>query len=1012
MYKNLQVFFFALMCLVYSAQGQNTIDNPFFERVPYSGAFGLTDWTAGWANFDPQNTVYPATNVTVNAGDITTNTVWSASDSPVNGAASFTDSYLQDPFFEPVTFVGAFGPVDWTAGWSNFNPQNTVYPVTNVTINAGDITTNTTWTSNNVYKLNGFVYVKSGATLTIQAGTIIRGDKNNKGALIIERGGKINAVGTATNPIVFTSNLAAGSRDYGDWGGIIICGRAKNNQGNDVLMEGGVNAYYGGQDDNDNSGTMKYVRIEYSGVAFSPNNEINGLTMGSVGRGTTLSHIQVSYCGDDSFEWFGGTVNAKYLIALASWDDCFDTDFGYTGKVQFAVSLRDPNAADVSSSNAFESDNDATGSNNNPRTRPIFSNVSVFGPKATPGTSIHSDYRRAMHLRRNTETSIFNSIFAGFPTGLFIDGTNTQANATNNVMRIKNTYLSGMQNNFNSTFEQTYFNDATRNNQTFGTYGNHSALLITDPFNLTNPNFLPTKKVYLLNGWVYVKNNATLTIQPGTIIRGDKTNKGSIIVERGSKLIAEGNVNEPIVFTSNQPVGSRAPGDWGGIILCGNATINVPGGTATIEGGVGSIYGGGATPNDADNSGILKYVRSEYSGVAYSPNNEINGITMGGVGSGTTIEYVQVSYNGDDAFEWFGGTVNAKYLIAYANWDDDFDTDQGFSGMVQFAVSLRHPDYADVSSSNSFESDNDATGSANAPLTKPIFSNVSIFGPKATASTSIHSDYKRAMHLRRNTRCSIYNALFMGFPTGLFIDGSNTQAGATANELQIENSFMSGMGTNFASAFENTYWSTASRNNTAPYTNNTQMMIADPFNLTSPNFLPMNGSPVLNGSRWVKTINGKIEYANTALTDLNNVTVTCKNASGKIIGTAMTNTTGDYTIHAVDGVFDLTVECNKAWGGLSIADVVRLRQGIANPASLTAIQAKAGDVNPSAGISIADVVVMRQRLAGQPTPNWIAPDYVFETATVTIPPSAGPTTKNILGLCSGDVNGSFTPAAK
>ncbi|MFZ4707414.1 MAG: hypothetical protein ACOYMF_15535 [Bacteroidales bacterium] len=991
------------------------ITDPFFEHVTYSGAFGYTDWTEGWANFDPQNTVYPTTNQTISAGDITTNTTWESSASPVNNAASFADSYLSNSFFEPVTFVGAFGPVDWTAGWANFDPQNTVYPATTVTIAAGNITTNTTWTAGNTYLLNGYVYVKSGATLTIEPGTKIRGDKANKGTLIIERGGKLNAIGTAAAPIVFTSNQSVGSRAYGDWGGIIICGKAKNNQGNDVLIEGGVEAYYGGQDDDDNSGTLKYVRLEFPGIAFSPNNEINGLTMGSVGSGTTIDYIQVSYSGDDSYEWFGGTVNCKHLIAHRGWDDDFDTDFGYTGMIQFAVSLRDPAIADVSSSNGFESDNDANSSTNTPLTRPVFSNISIFGPKVTSGTTINALYKRAMHIRRNSSCSVFNSIFSGYPIGLFIDGATTEANANGDVLRIENTFFSGMVTNYESGGydEAAYFTAGGRNNQVFT---NNTDLQFTDPFNLTAPNFLPTKKVYLLNGWVYVKTGAVLTIQPGTIIRGDKANKGAIIVERGAQLIANGNVNEPIVFTSNQPVGSRAGGDWGGIILCGNA-VNNQGLNVTIEGGVTSQYGG---TNDLDNSGSLKFVRIEFPGIAFVPGSEINGLTMGSVGSGTTIDYIQVSYSGDDSFEWFGGKVNAKHLIAFKGLDDDFDTDFGFTGKIQFAVSLRAPNLADGSGSNSFESDNDAGGSANTPFTNPIFSNVSVFGPLATPSTSIDGNYKRGMHIRRNSRCSVYNSLFLGFPKGMFIDGSLSQAAADANALQIENTFLAGMTANYEYGTTGQTWTTGggqaatyfeapSRQNSWTLTN-TQMLITDPFNQTSPNFLPTTASPVLTASRWVKTIQGKVEYANTANTDLNNVIVTCKDNAGNLISQATTNATGDYSLKAVDGVFTLTVDCSKTWGGVSLGDVVLIRQVIAGT-TVTTIQQIAGDINESSTLSLTDVVAVRQKIALIDNPNWIAPNYVFEPSTVSIGAGDGVTTKNIKGLCSGDINASFTPPA-
>ncbi len=438
-----------------------------------------------------------------------------AQNSPLLSGASFTNSALNDSFFEVVNYRGAFGSSNWTQGWANFDPQNTNYPTPNVTVNGGDITSNTTWTSNNVYLLNGWVYVKSGATLTIEPGTIIRGDKTNKGALIIEKGGKLIANGTATNPIVFTSNQSAGNRDYGDWGGLIILGNAVINvAGGSATIEGGVGSTYGGTIDNDNSGIIKYVRVEFPGIAFSANNEINGITFGGVGSETEVDYVQVSYCGDDSFEWFGGTVNAKHLISFRSWDDDFDTDFGFRGKIQFAVALRDKNIADVSGSNGFESDNDGTGSTNTPITKPIFSNFTLIGPMQNLTDTIHSNFKRAMHLRRNTKLNVFNSVFSGWPVGLFIDGSASQSNATNDELRIENCVLAGMTNFFASQFERNYFTSTSRNNDTMATA---SMMMLVDPFNMTNPNFLPVNTssvkennsldaiIYSYNNNVYIK---------------------------------------------------------------------------------------------------------------------------------------------------------------------------------------------------------------------------------------------------------------------------------------------------------------------------------------------------------------------------------------------------------------------------------------------------------------------------------------------------------------------------
>jgi hypothetical protein len=221
-----------------------------------------------------------------------------------------------------------------------------------------------------------------------------------------------------------------------------------------------------------------------------------------------------------------------------------------------------------------------------------------------------------------------------------------------------------------------------------------------------NENVELPKGKYTLKGYVYINNRARLTIAAGSVIVSDTVNKGALIVEQNSRLIAEGTASEPIVFTSGKAPGQRKPGDWGGIVLLGNAPTNRTT-TPIIEGGINAVYGGSLT---ADNSGILKYVRIEFAGIAADPNSEINGLTLGGVGTGTVIENVQVSYGNDDAYEFFGGTVNCKNLIAFATADDDFDFDFGYTGRIQFAVSLRDPLFVDGGDAgNGIECDNDGT---------------------------------------------------------------------------------------------------------------------------------------------------------------------------------------------------------------------------------------------------------------------------------------------------------------
>ena len=407
----------------------------------------------------------------------------------------------QSAFFTPTSYIGAF-PVtdnttatDWTSGWSNFNPENEIYETVTLTVNT-NITTNTNWTSNNVYQLIGNIAVTNGAVLTIQPGTVIKGDKTSKSCLIITKGSKIIANGTAANPIVFTSNEAIGDRDRGDWGGLIILGNGViNTPGTSTACLGcGVNPnvnqiegfasydaaqLYGGTNNNDSSGVLSYVRVEFAGVALSSvsNSEINGITLGGVGSKTKIDYVQVSFSGDDAFEWFGGAVNAKHIIAYRTLDDDFDTDFGYSGNVQFGLIVRDPDFSDVSKSEAFESDNFNPGIGRTPLTMPIFSNITVVGPtrdgNTTPG--LPNLFLAGVQIRRNSSLSLFNSIITGWPKGLQIEGSATQDNFTNDSAAFGNNWIVGASNSIVAgastsplSFYQTFFgtdnNDSTKTN--------------------------------------------------------------------------------------------------------------------------------------------------------------------------------------------------------------------------------------------------------------------------------------------------------------------------------------------------------------------------------------------------------------------------------------------------------------------------------------------------------------------------------------------------------------------
>jgi IPT/TIG domain len=365
----------------------------------------------------------------------------------------------------PITVTNSKGSATST---TQFN-ITTVLVKDNVNV-TGEITTNTSWTADKIYLLNGFVYVRSGATLTIAPGTVIKGDKLSKGTLIIEPGAKINAQGTATQPIIFTSNLAPGLRNLGDWGGVVLCGKAPHNLATGLTNASDLPKVEGGPttavsalapDPADNSGVLSYVRIEWAGVALSPNNEINGLSLYAVGSGTKIDHIQVSYANDDSIEWFGGNVNMNYLIAYRGIDDDFDTDNGYSGNVQFGLGVRDLTIADQSGSKGFESDNSGTGNFlQTPQTSVVFSNMTLIGPTSTtagsggayvvkansanPSAAAPSaNYVSGVHTRRNSALSMFNSIVTGWPAGVLIDNSLTAANFASGKAVFANNVIGG-----------------------------------------------------------------------------------------------------------------------------------------------------------------------------------------------------------------------------------------------------------------------------------------------------------------------------------------------------------------------------------------------------------------------------------------------------------------------------------------------------------------------------------------------------------------------------------------
>jgi hypothetical protein len=347
---------------------------------------------------------------------------------------------------------------------------------------------------------------------------------------------------------------------------------------------------------------------------------------------------------------------------------------------------------------------------------------------------------------------------------------------------------------------------------------------------------LTADKVWTLDGLVKVKSGATLTVEPCTVVKGSVEPAGVLVVEPGGKIMAVGEVDKPIVFTSVGEPGDRAAGDWGGVILEGKAPINVPGGTSSIEGldpGTVAPYGG----NDpADSSGTMKYVRIEFSGKKIGADNEINGLTFGGVGSGTTIEYVMVHETLDDCYEFFGGTVNAKHLVCAGNQDDGIDWDFGYRGKLQFIALQQDPNVAD--DTNGFEGDNDAMATTNSPISEPTIYNATMCGKNQDVDKQ-----QFGLLARRSTKGHIFNTIFTGFEAGVDVRDP-------ATDIELKNSiFFGNVVQNIAyaedgsdetvnkdddAAFDEAAWITDAANSNTE----TDPGIANCFNVGGPNFQP------------------------------------------------------------------------------------------------------------------------------------------------------------------------------
>ncbi len=522
------------------------------------------------------------------------------------------------------------------------------------------------------YKLTKKFIIEEGGELTIPAGTVIKATGGTSAYIAVAQGGKIFVNGTASNPVVMTSGSATPAA--ADWGGLVLCGKAPTNKGASVTSEV-AELTYGGTVSNDNSGSIKYLRIEYTGAQFTNEKQFNGLSLFGVGSGTTLEYIQ-SYNGkDDGIEFFGGTVTGKYLVSTNSGDDGIDFADGWNGNGEnWYIS----GTADA----GLEGSNNGDNGNATPVTTTTLKNITVVGPV---------DEGALYFKEGGGKFTIDNFYTSAINLGVKIKDSDAPAKARIEAgdLKITNIQFANVTNEFAYTdykgAKQDFFtegsatgagNGAAAPDWTLGwTVGLDNSVAPNEKLtgSLTGNLTLDASKEYELTTAYIVKDGGKLTIPAGTVIKATGGTSAYIAVAQGGQIFVNGTADKPVIMTSGSAI--PAAGNWGGLVVCGKAPTN-KGASVTSE--VAELTYGGTVSDD--NSGSIKYLRIEYTGAQFTNEKQFNGLSLFGVGSGTTLEYVQ-SYNGkDDGIEFFGGTVTGKYLVSTNSGDDGIDFADGWNG--------------------------------------------------------------------------------------------------------------------------------------------------------------------------------------------------------------------------------------------------------------------------------------------------------------------------------------------
>ena len=736
------------------------------------------------------------------------------------------------------------------------------------------------WKATNTYVLNGFVYVMGNAVLNVEPGTVIQGvpgtgtstsAANDFGCLVVCRGGKLNAIGTPTRPIIMTAiqddvtdpaDLPFPSR--GLWGGLVLFGNARLNNPAwttnnvsyeiyeglpDIAVTNAVTQQvdylhrFGGTDDNDSSGVIRYVSVRHGGKKLTTDKEINGVSLGAVGRGTTFEFVEAYATADDGFEFFGGSVDTKYLVSAFNDDDGFDTDEGYNGRNQFWFGVQAPDVRDSGSEqNGQPQPNDVLVDGAEPVANHIVHNATLIGAGTTgSGNAAHN-------IRRASAARWYNSVFTEFQgRRVLIDATSKPDFANNLFWNFAGAGASGdvwgtspyvpaalnpmldpklrgigrsqdgrldprpaadspVFSDVRATPVDGFFTPTTykgafdaNDNWLQGWTALAAEGVLVPRTNVVEVpagylygthNWVATN-TYLLKGFVYVMSNAVVNIEAGTVIKGvpgtgtstaAANDFGCFVVCAGGKLNANGTRNSPIIMTADVddvadpydlPFPSR--GLWGGLVVFGNARLNNPSWTTNnvsyeiyeglpdiavtnaVTGQVDFLHRfGGADDNDS--SGVIRYLSVRHGGKKLTTDKEINGVSLGAVGRGTTFEFVEAYATADDGFEFFGGSLDTRYLVSAFNDDDGFDTDEGYNGRNQFWFGVQAPDVRDSGSEqNGQPQPNDVLVDGAQPLANYTVVNATLIGAGTTGSGN------DAHNLRRANFARWYNSVFTEF---------------------------------------------------------------------------------------------------------------------------------------------------------------------------------------------------------------------------------------------------------